>query len=153
VVVGDRRGGVAVRRWIALSAIVVASLLALAAACGGDGGDSGQTVDNGPVTFDIFLKNEVREGALVSFFTPDALTVSAGQEVTFNLSNEGTLPHNFRIAGPDGEYNTDDDSLVGPEILNPGDVFVQKWSAPAEAGTLIFRCDYHPESVGTITVE
>ena len=95
----------------------------------------------------------MREEALVSFFLPNEFTVGAGQEVTFNLSNEGTLPHNFRIAGPDDEYNTDDDFLVGPEILNPGDVSVQKWSAPTEAGTLIFRCDFHPDSVGTITVE
>ena len=139
-----------------LRPFLVLALLALgvtlvALACGGDGDETAS--GGGPVTFDISLGDElIGTDTLRSFFTPKEFTVAPGQKVTFNLSNDGTVPHNMRIAGPDGEYMTDDDTLVDPEILNPGDTAVLKWTAPSEPATIIFRCDFHPDSVGAITV-
>ncbi len=95
----------------------------------------------------------MRDGNLVSFFLPNELTVAAGQQVTLNLSNDGTVPHNMRIAGPDGDYNTDDDTIMEPNILKPGDKAVIEWTAPGQPGATSFRCDFHPDSVGAITVE
>lgn len=159
--------------WIArwLKPLVVAGALALAvallaSACGGgDGEDGGDTTpgsetpsggaDVGPVTLDVTLGDEPGDaGTIVSFFGPAAFTVAAGQEVTFNLSNDGTAIHNMRIAGPDSEFNTDDDTPVDTEILNAGDTAVLKWTAPDEPEAIAFRCDFHPaDMVGTITVK
>jgi plastocyanin len=135
-------------------ALLTFAVTLLAAACGDDAeeADSGGATDDGPASFDISLGDEPGEGKLVSFFTPDEFTVAPGQEVTFNISNDGTAPHNVRIAGPDGEYNTDDDTVVDPEILNPGDTAVLVWTAPSEPGIVMFRCDFHLNT-GTITVE
>jgi plastocyanin len=140
------------RRLFFVLALVTVAVTLAALACGGNGDETASGGD--PVTFDIALGDEVRDtDELVSFFTPNEFTVAAGQEVTFNLSNDGTVPHNMRIAGPDGEYMTDDDTLVDPDVLNPGDTAVLEWAAPSQPGTIIFRCDFHPESVGTITVQ
>ena len=160
---------IGIARW--LKPLLVADALPLtvallASACGGgDGEDGGDTTagsetpsngaDVGPVTLDVTLGDEPGDaGMIVSFFGPAAFTVAAGQEVTFNLSNDGTAIHNMRIAGPDGDYNTDDDIPVDTEILNAGDTAVLKWTAPDQPENIEFRCDFHPaDMVGTITVE
>ena len=90
--------------------IVVTSALLLLSACG-SGGSS----------ITISMSDRTENEQLVSFFTPDQVTVAAGEKITFKLSNKGTVPHNLRLAGPDGEYNTDDDTLVGPEVLKAGE--------------------------------
>jgi plastocyanin len=137
---------------------VVAGALALtvallASACGGDGGSGDGGAE--PAAFDVSLQDEPSEpGTIVSFFGPTGFTVATGQEVTFNLTNDGTAIHNMRIAGPDGEFNTDDDTPEDTDILNAGDTAVLKWTAPDEPETIEFRCDFHPtDMVGTITVE
>jgi uncharacterized cupredoxin-like copper-binding protein len=59
----------------------------------------------------------------------------------------------MRVAGPDDEYNTDDDIVSDPEIIGAGDDGELTWDLP-EAGDFRFRCDIHPvEMVGTITVQ
>jgi nitrite reductase (NO-forming) len=88
-----------------------------------------------------------------NLFEPSELTATAGTAVTFSLPNEGRVPHNMRIAGPDDEYNTDDDIVSDPEIIGAGDDGELTWDLP-EAGDFRFRCDIHPvEMVGTITVQ
>jgi len=131
--------------------IIVVLTVALAAACS-DNGDSGQPTDGGLTPIDVSLGDEMSDGTLVSLISPDEFTVRAGQEVTFNLSNDGTVPHNMRNAGTDDVYNTEDDFLVGPEILFPGDTAIVKWTIPSEAGKLVFRCDFHLNTA-TITVQ
>lgn len=89
-----------------------------------------------------------------NFFDPDAITVSAGQTVTFDLTNIGGAIHNMRIAGEDGEYNTDDDAVSDPEVISGGESGTLTWTAPDAAGEIVFQCDFHPtDMVGTITVE
>lgn len=87
-------------------------------------------------------------------FDPDTLTVAVGAVVTFDLTNKGTAIHNMRIAGEDGEYNTDDDAPSDPELITGGGTATLDWTAPGSAGEIAFRCDFHPtDMTGVITVE
>jgi len=90
-----------------------------------------------------------------NFFEPDALTVTAGETVTIDITNDGSAIHNMRIAGADGDYNTDEDGAVSdPEIVPGGSDATISWEAPAAAGEIDFRCDFHPDvMIGTITVQ
>ena len=90
-----------------------------------------------------------------NFFEPAALTVKAGEAVTVNLTNDGVAIHNMRIAGADGNYNTDDDAVSDPEIVNAGGTAVVNWTAPGTPGEVPFQCDFHVAlgMIGTITVE
>jgi plastocyanin len=98
--------------------------------------------------------NEVAISMDDNFFDPDAVSVAAAQEITFNLTNDGSAIHNMVIAGPDGEYNTDDDAVSDPEIVNGGDTAVLTWTSPAEPGDIDFRCAFHPDQMtGVITVQ
>jgi plastocyanin len=88
-----------------------------------------------------------------SFFAPNEITVQPGQTVTFDLTNGGALPHNMRIAGPDGEFNTSDDTVSSPDILLGNQNATLQWTATAESESIPFRCDIHPGVMsGTITV-
>ena len=122
--------------------VLVSSALVLLSACGG----------GGATELAISMNDKTENGQLTSFYAPSQLTVAAGDKVKFTLSNAGTVPHNIRIAGPDGEYNTADDVLVGPQVLNAGAGATFEWTAPDQAGTLAFQCDFHLNA-GTINVE
>jgi plastocyanin len=104
-------------------------------------GDVGPPPD-GAVTFDVSMGD--------NFFEPKEFTVGRGQTVTFNLTNDGRAVHNMRIAGRDGRYNTADDADSG--LLRRGETAVLVWTAPTAPGRIDFRCDLHPEQIGTIIV-
>jgi plastocyanin len=98
--------------------------------------------------------NQVSVTMLDNSFDPDQITVPAAQEITFDLVNEGSAIHNMVISGADGEYDTDDDAVSDPDIVNGGDEAVLTWTSPAEAGDIDFRCAFHPDVMtGTITVQ
>jgi plastocyanin len=89
-----------------------------------------------------------------NFFDPNAFTVDAGASVTFDITNGGVAIHNVRIAGPDGSYNTGDDAVSDPGLVSGGQTATLTWTAPSEAGEIIFQCDFHPTDMkGTITVQ
>ena len=90
-----------------------------------------------------------------NFFEPKELTVKAGASVTFELKNDGVAPHNMRIAGLDGSYNTGDDAVSDPALVNVGGSGTLTWTAPAQTGQMKFQCDFHVSlgMIGTITVE
>lgn len=89
-----------------------------------------------------------------NFFDPNDITVAAGAETTFQLTNDGIAIHNMRIAGDDGEYNTDDDTVSDPALVSGGGTATLDWTAPTGAGEIIFRCDFHPiDMIGTLTVQ
>ena len=111
-----------------------------------DGDDDDDDGDGEPVSFDVTMGDNT--------FDPAEFSVPAGATVTFNLTNEGAAIHNMRIAGEDGDYNTDDDAASDPDIVSAGDTAVVEWTAPDEAGEIDFQCDFHPtDMLGTITVE
>jgi plastocyanin len=90
-----------------------------------------------------------------NLFEPAELTVKAGEAVTINLTNDGVAIHNMRIAGADGKYNTDDDGISDPDIVQSGGTAKLDWTAPAQPGQVKFQCDFHVTvgMVGTITVQ
>jgi plastocyanin len=146
-----------------LSALLILSIALLAAACSGGGDGDGESpaaddtsaddADNaGPVSFDISMGDTI-EPEVTNFFELAQFTVSPGQEVTFNIANDGIAIHNMRIDGGDGEYDTGDDTVSDPELFQAGDAGTLAWTAPDEPGEIIFRCDFHPlDMIGTISV-
>jgi nitrite reductase (NO-forming) len=88
-----------------------------------------------------------------NLFEPKEIAVQAGQTVTFDLANDGAVPHNMRIAGPDGQYNTSDDTVSSPDIVLGSQKATLEWQAAASPGSIAFQCDIHPGVMaGTITV-
>jgi plastocyanin len=86
-------------------------------------------------------------------FDPGEFTVVSGEEASVAVVNEGTAIHNVRIAGVDGDYDTDDDIISDPDTIRGGDSGVIAWT-PEAPGEQDFRCDFHPtEMTGTITVQ
>lgn len=124
--------------------VLALAVVPLAFACGGGGAAKAPP---SPVTFDVA---EVEDGT--ARFEPQAFTLSPGQQVTFNFTNKGVAIHNMRIAGRDNKYETADDAVSQPDIVKSGGTAILIWTAPAKAGAYKFRCDYHPQSTGTITV-
>jgi plastocyanin len=90
-----------------------------------------------------------------------SITITAGEEATFVVHNEGASVHNVHVDGADGEYAED--------FCEPGEGEATACTDPArvagggeadlvipalDAGTYLFRCDYHPaEMTGEFVVE
>lgn len=80
-------------------------------------------------------------------FDQTTLTAAAGESFTLALVNEDSMPHNVAIYTESsaseelfiGEYVTDDTIVYEVPALEPGEYF--------------FRCDLHPDMVGTLNVE
>ena len=134
------------RRWW-LAPAVLALAAVVAAACGGASSEpAAQSTPEGEgATLDITVGD--------NYFEPNEFRVQAGQQVTLNVTNEGQAVHTVRLAGADGEYETDDDTMADPEMIKPGATVSIVWTAPAGRAAYNFRCDYHPSETGTITVE
>jgi plastocyanin len=86
------------------------------------------------------------------------LPVPAGEEITFDLVNNGSAIHNMHVAGG-GEYDTDfcgpgdDDPCSDPNQIRSGDTGTITITI-AEPGSYDFRCDFHAEQMtGTIEVQ
>ncbi|HEU4759012.1 MAG TPA: cupredoxin domain-containing protein, partial [Dehalococcoidia bacterium] len=87
-----------------------------------------------------------------NFYDPAQLQVAAGQRFRITLTNTGTFVHNLRIAGPDGQFRTDDD-LISSTDVKGGETgeLVGQIDTP---GDYPFQDDFHPtEMKGTITVQ
>ena len=119
----------------------------LAAACGD--GSSGPAIRITPGGAGATLEMTVGD----NFYKPNEFRVRAGQQVTLKVTNEGEAVHTVRLAGPDGRYETDDDTTVDPPMIKPGQSISLVWVAPNQTGSYNFRCDYHPEETGSIAVE
>ncbi len=80
------------------------------------------------------------------------LEIAAGDAISFTVPNTGLNIHNLRFAGPDGEYETDDDFVSDPDLLFGGDQGTLEFTF-GEAATFPYRCDFHPaEMLGEVTV-
>ncbi|HUF54073.1 MAG TPA: cupredoxin domain-containing protein [Dehalococcoidia bacterium] len=110
--------------------------------------DVGVTPTPGPSEeFDSELEVTMSDGA----FTPAELEGDAEDRIRVNLTNEGVLAHNLRIAGPDGEFFTEDD-IESDDILpgNSGELFIEE----LPPGTYEFQDDFNPDTMtGTLTLE
>jgi plastocyanin len=152
--------------------IAFLSISALAiAACGGDGDDEIETSptifvpqDTAPAPTAVLqtqpqpaqsLEDQVSAvaGGLIeiaasgALYAPNHWSMTLGETVTIKVTNSDTQEHNLRLAGLDGQYDTDDDALTSPSPIPPGEsgelTFV-----PQVAGSYTFRCDFHPDSMG-----
>jgi len=135
-------------RWLLAAVLTLAlGVVVLAAACGGgSSAPAAQTTPSGAgATLDVTVGD--------NYYKPNEFRVRAGQQVTLKVTNEGQAVHTVRLAGPDGRYETDDDTMADPEMIKPGATVAVAWTAPNEPGPYTFRCDYHPSETGTITVE
>ncbi len=154
---------------VAVVSLVFALVLVAVAACGGGDGDetsrtqtptlqAQRAPDAGPATFDISQREESPYGIVSrgsQTFEPAAFIVNTGQQVTFNITNEGQSWHNMRVDGGDGAFGTADDTLSDhePRFL-PGDTGTLVWTAPDSPGEIQFRCDFHPDvMIGSIKVQ
>jgi plastocyanin len=84
-------------------------------------------------------------------FEPSALTVEAGKTFRIKVTNPGVFVKRVRIAGPDGQFETNDD-IIGVTV-NPGGTgeVSGKIDSP---GTYPFRDDFHQNNPqGTLTVQ
>ena len=115
-----------------------------------DDGAAQPAPDEGaPQSVDVTL--DVKMGD--SFYEPSELEVEAGKSFRINLTNDGKLIHNLRIAGVDSEYETADDLISTPSPLGSG-VTGELVGQIDEPGVYSFRSDFQTgEMVGTITVK
>ncbi len=80
-------------------------------------------------------------------FEQNYLRIPLGQSVTIRLTNNDNTPHSLRIAGFDGQFNTEDDAVANPPQIEGGGVGELTF-APLSAGAYTFRCDFHPTTMG-----
>jgi len=80
-------------------------------------------------------------------FSPNRWSVTLDEPITIRVTNNDSQQHNLRIAGLDGEYETQDDAVTDPEALQPGESGELTF-APQVPGNYTFRCDFHPASMG-----
>jgi len=146
-------------RLVALMAVAMLTLLLAAVACGGDDDDAGDEGDNGggggaETTFEMNMHEEGGNVFELGDVKNPTLTVPAGEDITITLRNDGIAIHNMRFAGDDNQYDNDDDTVSEPELINGGANGVLEFTAPEEAGTYDYRCDFHPTDMkGQIEVQ
>lgn len=150
---------------IAIFAALLA-ITALASACGGDDGpettarpvtqaavtpaqvlaqpEPVQPIDTQPVEAADGVIEVTIQGAV---FIGNNLRVPLGSTAKIDVSNRDEQPHNLRIAGFDGAYQTEDDALTTPDPIAPSGSGSLEF-APAVPGAYTFHCDYHPGSMG-----
>ena len=161
-------------KWTRILLPIAAGLLLLAAACGdddddggnGDNGDGDTATPTAPADEIQSQPDSPQEvgdevtqasgGALQTavgdnFYTLNNLKVPLNETTTIEITNEGSAIHNMRIAGPDGEFDTDDDSVNDPLTIAGGETGVVEFT-PTLAGTYTFRCDFHPDVQGGVIV-
>lgn len=127
-----------------LLALVVPAILL--AACGDDDDDGGG--DNGGASTSAPAESGGTGGGTESVaitaadfsFDPAEITVTEGEEVTINFTNDGSAEHSFTIG---------DEDVVEAEGGESAD-----GTFTATADMTEFHCKYHPDTMkGTITVE
>jgi plastocyanin len=89
--------------------------------------DHGTKDVTGKSTFEIEADND-DEGF---YFDPTILTGSAGQSVTLEVKNEGSVPHTFTIDSLNVSVTVDPDSSKMVDVTFPG------------SGTVEFYCQFH----------
>lgn len=110
-------------------------MAALLAACGPSSEPSGE-VGTGPGG-----AGAVKIVARDTFFEPESLEVTAGDEITVEVTNNGDTTHDFAIGELDLNTGT----------IEPGTTKTATFKVPA--GTTKFACTYHRGMEGTIETD
>ena len=146
--------------WFIL-AVVVAALLSLAffaGACGGDGEEDGDGDGPEPTAADGGAGGEVDVSMTEFAFDLSADSVAAGT-VSFNLTNDGTIQHDFLVIKTDEapdklpyddetfQEKIDDVDLIGrvEEALEAGDSGILEFDLDAGSYVLICNIATHYE--------
>ena len=82
-----------------------------------------------------------------ALFAPNIWTIAVGESVTIQLNNADSQQHNLRLAGPDGEYQTQDDAITVPEAMNGGESGELTF-APLVPGDIHLPLRFPPHSMG-----
>lgn len=135
---------------------VVVGLLLIAlllSACGGTSSES-------PNSFTVAATEDFT-------YSPDTISVTAGQEITLTFNNEGSVEHSLNILNSDEELEhvleeAHEEEELHEELaleiheIEPGASETKTFTAPTEAGDYIFFCSLpgHADEglVGTLTV-
>jgi plastocyanin len=122
-------------RLSAVPAVVLVTALALGG-CGSDDDDDDSSSDEGSTSGPA----EVITAADFSF-DPTEVRLTAGEEVTLEVRNEGDVEHNLTV-----------EDLEVDEDAEPGES--GRATVTPDAGTYDFYCEYHPDRMtGSITAE
>lgn len=73
------------------------------------------------------------------------IQVAAGTDIAATLTSAGANPHDMRIAGPDGEFNSDDDIVSDPDAITEGATGTITFNLTA--GTYLYQCDFHTDQM------
>jgi plastocyanin len=116
---------------------VLFALVLVAAGCGDDDDDAGagDAPENGGGGGSETVSVSIADFA----FDPDETEVPAGSEVTFEITNDDSVPHTY----------TSDDLDLDIEV-DPGDS-AEETVEVGEAGEFEVRCRIHPTMSATIT--
>ena len=126
----------------ALLLAIALGLLIVAAACGGSSTILPTPGPNGETVIRIDMGD--------NFFFPNAITIRANQKYILALHNKGKEAHNLRIAGPDGQFDTEDDIVLDDIKGGKRDTLALDLNVP---GTFEFRSDSQAvEMTGALTV-
>jgi len=118
--------------------LAVVAVVAMLAACGSPPASPG-TVD--PADADVTITS------VDMAFDQTTVTVPAGEAFTLALVNQDSMQHNVAIYT---DSSASEDLFVG-EFIGEGTIV---YDVPAlEPGEYFFRCDLHPDMVGTLIVE
>jgi plastocyanin len=82
-------------------------------------------------------------------YKDNRVQVTPGEAVVIRLTNQDTTAHNLRIAGVDGQFETEDDAITTPDAIEGGQAGELTFASPAQ-GAYTFRCDFHPDSMGGV---
>lgn len=134
------------KKWTAIIGLVMVFSLVLAACGGGGGSSSGGSTINATMT---------------DFkFDPAAWTVTAGQQVTVNLTNNGSTEHSWAVMSkPISGSFTDADkaNVLFSKSVPAGQTANATFTAPSTAGDYQVICDipghFEAGMVGTLTVK
>lgn len=113
------------------------ALIAVLAACGSSTARPAVDPDSADVT--------VTSTDMV--FDTDTITVAAGEAFTVALVNEDAMPHNIAMYTDDSAS----ESLFVGDMVTDGTITYEIHAL--DAGEYFFRCDLHPDMIGTFVVE
>lgn len=142
-----------------LAAVIAVVLVVLSASGGGSGptGAGGVTMTPDPrvagLTPSVSFRIEAGDfGQGTGFFRPATVQAEAGEVIEIIVENVGVVAHNWRVTGPDRQFDTRDDFEIDRFSLQPGETgrAIVKIDEP---GSYPFRCDFHPQQqVGTLVL-
>jgi plastocyanin len=82
-----------------------------------------------------------------TLFVQNYLHMPLGESVTIRVTNNDQISHSLRLAGLDGQFDTEDDAVTNPPQITGGNAGEITF-APLSAGAYTFRCDFHPALMG-----